>query len=154
MQSGARRAIDRPVPQGHWQTITFVVGLRHDAMVAPFVINGPMTGASFLAYLAQCLVPNLKRDDIVIIDNSKPIRSPVCVKPSKPRARGSVPAGIFARPRPHRAGLRQAQSPSAQGGRAIRSKPLAPNWLPHPNLQCANYLQACRLCCNMIGNMP
>ena len=57
------------VPQGHWQTITFVAGLRHDAMVAPLVINGPMTGASFLAYLEQCLVPTLKRDDIVIIDN-------------------------------------------------------------------------------------
>src|SRR5208283_1516871 len=29
------------VPQGHWQTVTFVAGLRHDGMVAPFVINGP-----------------------------------------------------------------------------------------------------------------
>jgi transposase len=59
------------VPQGHWQTITFVAGLRHDAMVAPFVINGPMNGAIFLAYLEQCLVPALKRDDIVILDNLK-----------------------------------------------------------------------------------
>ena len=46
------------VPQGYWQTVTFVAGLRHDGMVAPFVINGPMTGASFLAYLEQCLVPD------------------------------------------------------------------------------------------------
>jgi hypothetical protein len=37
------------VPQGNWQTITFVAGLRHDAMVVPFVINGAMNGASFLA---------------------------------------------------------------------------------------------------------
>jgi len=57
------------VPQGNWQTITFVAGLRHDAMVAPFVINGAMNGASFLAYLEQCLVPTLKPDDVVIIDN-------------------------------------------------------------------------------------
>jgi transposase len=57
------------VPQSRWQTITFVAGLRHDAIVAPFVINGPMNGASFLAYLEQCLVPTLKRDDVVIIDN-------------------------------------------------------------------------------------
>ena len=27
-------------PQGHWKTITFVAGLRHDKMVAPFVIDG------------------------------------------------------------------------------------------------------------------
>ena len=38
-------------------------------MVAPFVINGAMNGASFLAYLEQCLVPTLKPDDVVIIDN-------------------------------------------------------------------------------------
>jgi len=59
------------VPQGHWQTVTFVAGLRHDGMVAPFVINGAMTGASFVTYLEQCLAPTLKRDDIVIIDNLK-----------------------------------------------------------------------------------
>jgi len=57
------------VPQSHWQTITFVAGLRHDGIVAPFVLNGAMNGASFLAYLEQCLAPTLKRDDVVIIDN-------------------------------------------------------------------------------------
>jgi transposase len=40
-------------------------------MVAPFVINGAMNGACFLAYLEQCLVPTLKPDDVVIIDNLK-----------------------------------------------------------------------------------
>jgi len=59
------------VPQGYWQTVTFVAGLRQDGMVAPLVINGAMTGASFLTYLEQCLVPTLKRGDIVIIDNLK-----------------------------------------------------------------------------------
>ncbi|MGA7787164.1 MAG: IS630 family transposase [Xanthobacteraceae bacterium] len=57
------------VPQGHWKTITFVAGLRHDKMVAPFVVDGPMTRAIFLAYLEQCLRPTLKRCDIVIVDN-------------------------------------------------------------------------------------
>jgi transposase len=64
------RLIDH-VPQSHWQTVTFVAGLRHDRMVAPFVIDGPMTGVSFLAYLEQCLVPTLQRGDIVIVDNLK-----------------------------------------------------------------------------------
>src|SRR3954465_5317547 len=57
------------VPQGYWPPATFVAGLRHDRMVAPFVINGAMNGASFLTYLEQCLVPTLERGDIVIIDN-------------------------------------------------------------------------------------
>jgi transposase len=57
------------VPQGHWKTITFVAGLRQNKMVAPFVVDGPMTRAAFLAYLEQCLRPTLRRGDVVIIDN-------------------------------------------------------------------------------------
>ena len=57
------------VPQEHGKTITFVAGLSHDKMVAPFVVDGPMTRAAFLAYLERCLVPTLKRGDIVMIDN-------------------------------------------------------------------------------------
>jgi len=57
------------VPHGHWKTITLVVGLRHDGMVAPFVIDGPMNGTIFLAYVEQCLAPTLDRRDVVIMDN-------------------------------------------------------------------------------------
>ena len=57
------------VPQGHWKTVTFVAALRHDKMVAPMVIDGPMNGETFLAYVEQCLAPTLKRDDIVVLDN-------------------------------------------------------------------------------------
>jgi transposase len=57
------------VPHGHWKTITFVAGLRHNGITAPFVLDGPMNGESFLAYVEQCLVPTLKRKDIVIMDN-------------------------------------------------------------------------------------
>src|SRR5260370_42118773 len=38
-------------------------------MVAPFVLEGAMNGPIFLAYVKQCLVPTVKRGDIVIIDN-------------------------------------------------------------------------------------
>jgi transposase len=54
---------------GQWKTITFVAGLRHRAMVAPFVFEGAINGPMFLAYVKQCLVPTLKRSDIVIMDN-------------------------------------------------------------------------------------
>ena len=56
-------------PHGHWQTLTFVAGLRHDAMVAPFVLDGAMNGEMFRAYIEQALAPTLKPKDIVIMDN-------------------------------------------------------------------------------------
>jgi transposase len=57
------------VPWGHWKTMTFVAGLRHDAITAPFVIDCAMTGAIFAAYIRQCLVPTLLPGDIVVMDN-------------------------------------------------------------------------------------
>lgn len=57
------------VPQGAWKTITFVAALRHNKMVAPMVLDGPINGAAFVAYIEQCLVATLNRGDIVVIDN-------------------------------------------------------------------------------------
>jgi transposase len=57
------------VPHGHWKTTTFVAGLRCSEITAPFVIDRPMNGAIFLAYIHQCLVPTLTRGDIVVMDN-------------------------------------------------------------------------------------
>ena len=57
------------VPQGHWRTPTFIAALRYDHIAAPCVIDGPINGESFLAYIEQILVPTLKPGDVVIIDN-------------------------------------------------------------------------------------
>ena len=54
---------------GNWKTITFIAGLRHDRVTAPFVVEGPMNGEMFRAYVEQFLAPTLKRDDIVFMDN-------------------------------------------------------------------------------------
>ena len=59
------------VPLGRWETITFVAALRHNKMVAPMVIEGAMTGEMFLAYVENCLVPTLRRNDIVMMDNCR-----------------------------------------------------------------------------------
>jgi len=59
------------VPLGAWQTITFVAALRHNIMTAPMVVDGAMTGEMFLAYIEQCLVPTLRRNDIVVMDNCR-----------------------------------------------------------------------------------
>jgi transposase len=57
------------VPHGHWKTTTFVVGLRASGLVAPTVVDGPMTGDVFVAYVQQQLVPTLRPGDVVVMDN-------------------------------------------------------------------------------------
>jgi len=57
------------VPQGHWQTTTFVGALRQRELVAPMVADGPMDGEMFRAYVDRFLVPVLRPGDIVILDN-------------------------------------------------------------------------------------
>ncbi len=56
-------------PFGHWRTLTFLAALRHDRIDAPCVLDGPINGLSFTAYVEQFLVPTLKPGDIVIMDN-------------------------------------------------------------------------------------
>jgi transposase len=56
-------------PWGHWKITTFVAGLRASGLVAPMVLDGPMTGEVFRAYVEQVLVPDLQPDDVVVLDN-------------------------------------------------------------------------------------
>ena len=57
------------VPRRRWRTLTFLAALRHDRIDAPCVLDGPVDGPSFLAYVEQILVPALKPGDIVVMDN-------------------------------------------------------------------------------------
>ena len=57
------------VPHGRWQTLTFIAALRHDRLTAPCLLDGPINGEGFLAYVTQFLVPTLNPGDIVIMDN-------------------------------------------------------------------------------------
>lgn len=57
------------VPHGHWKTTTLVAGLRLTGMVAPMVLDGPINGDAFQAYVDQVLIPELRPGDIVIMDN-------------------------------------------------------------------------------------
>lgn len=56
-------------PFGRWRTLTFLAALRSDRIDAPCVVDGPIDGRSFLAYVEQILVPTLKPGDIVLLDN-------------------------------------------------------------------------------------
>lgn len=43
-------------PHGHRKTTTLVAGLRMTGMVAPMVLDGPINGDWFQAYVRQVLV--------------------------------------------------------------------------------------------------
>jgi transposase len=58
-----------PIPHGHWKTTTFTGALRLSGMTAPFVLDGPMNGIAFQAYVQQVLIPTLAPGDIIVLDN-------------------------------------------------------------------------------------
>jgi transposase len=144
------------VPLGEWQTITFVAALRHNKMTAPMVIDGPMTGEMFRAYVEQCLVPTLRRNDIVVMDNYR-AHKVAGIREAIEKARATVrylpkyspdlnpiemPYSKF------KALLRKVRS-------AHRSRALPSNSLVRATARCSGMrqlLQACRLCFNMTGN--
>ena len=77
------------VLHGNWKTTTFIAALRHDRVTAPFVLDGPMNGEMFKAYVEQFLAPTLKRNDIVFMDNAS-VHKVVGVEEAI-EARGAIP---------------------------------------------------------------
>ena len=63
-----RRLIAK-APHGKWRTLTFLAALRCDRIDAPCVIDGPINGTSFTAWVQQFLAPGLEPGDIVVMDN-------------------------------------------------------------------------------------
>ena len=57
------------VPQGKWQTATFLAALRNNRVDAPCLFEGPINGERFRADVDQVLAPTLKSGDVVILDN-------------------------------------------------------------------------------------
>jgi transposase len=68
-RSPSARRLVASVPHGHWRTTTFIAGLRQTGIMAPLVLDGPMTGRAFRAYVEQCLAPALAPGDVVVLDN-------------------------------------------------------------------------------------
>ena len=64
------RVYDR-VPHGHWCTTTMVAAIGATGAKAPFVFDGAMDSEAFRAYVEHVLVPELKANDIVVLDNLK-----------------------------------------------------------------------------------
>jgi transposase len=57
------------IPQGHYQTSTLIAAIRLKGPCAPWLFEGAMNGEMFLAWVRQGLVPALRKDDLVIMDN-------------------------------------------------------------------------------------
>ncbi|MGI9462795.1 MAG: hypothetical protein ACR2OM_02585 [Aestuariivirgaceae bacterium] len=51
------------IPHGHWKTLTFIAGLRHDGLTAPWVIDGAMDGDAFVKYIKTQLAPKQNIQD-------------------------------------------------------------------------------------------
>jgi transposase len=68
-RSPSARRLVAAVPHGHWRTTTFIAGLRQSGVVAPLVLDGPITGPAFRAYVEQFLAPSLAPGDVVVLDN-------------------------------------------------------------------------------------
>ena len=64
------------VPHGHWSTTTLVAAMSRGRVLAPLVLDGPMDGMAFEAYVEQALIPALPAEAIVVMDNLGAHKSP------------------------------------------------------------------------------
>jgi len=70
-------------PMGGWKTQTFIAGLREQSLVAPWVLDGPMTRVAFETYVETQLTAQLNPGDVVILDNlssHKSAKASECLK--------------------------------------------------------------------------
>jgi DDE superfamily endonuclease len=122
------RRLAAAVPHGHWRTTTFVAGLRQSGVIAPLVLDGPMTGPAFRAYVEQFLAPALAPGDVVVLDN---LAAHKVDGARRGRSLAPLPAALFAGSQPDRAAVRQAQGPVTQGRGAHPGRALVDHRPPH-----------------------
>jgi len=114
-------------PHGHRKTTTLVAGLRITAMVAPMVLDGPINGDWFEAYVARCWYPNCGSATSSSWTICRATSAPRRVSGSKQQARRcafclpTVPTSTRLK-RPSRASRR-----CSEDRRAHRQRPLRPD---------------------------
>jgi transposase len=63
-----QRAIGH-VPRGHRPHIVWIATLTADGLGASLVVDGPMDGRVFVAFVERVLVPSLRPGQVVVLDN-------------------------------------------------------------------------------------
>jgi transposase len=96
-------------PHGHWKTLTFIAALRQDRIDAPWVIDGPINGETFLLYVEKILAPTLSPGDVVVLDNLRSHKGKAARAIVSQRRPPLFPAA--AQPRSHLAKGRPAPRP-------------------------------------------
>jgi len=56
-------------PLSGWHSFTMLSAIRWDGPFAPLLLDGPLDGESFAAWLEQMLIPALRPGDVVVMDN-------------------------------------------------------------------------------------
>lgn len=56
-------------PESHWSVVTLIAAMRLTGMVAPMTIPAATDGEIFRAYVKHFLVAELRRGDVVVMDN-------------------------------------------------------------------------------------
>src|SRR5262245_50821027 len=142
------------VPLGHWETMTFVAGLRHNGIVAPMLIKGAMNGEIFLAYLEQCLAPTLRRGDIVVIDNLCSQGRWCGGAHRGDRCKPALAAAVFPGLQSHRDRVSCAEGIPAQSCGSNHRRSVETHRLVHSDpwqTSVHGILQACRICATLTG---
>lgn len=57
------------VPCGNWNTTTLIAAMRKSGPIAPMLLEGATNADAFLTWLRELLVPDLRKGDIVVMDN-------------------------------------------------------------------------------------
>jgi hypothetical protein len=107
-----------------WKTTSFIGALTLRGFIAPFVLDGPNNGDASETHVAKVLVPELRPDAILVMDNLSSHkglrvseltegrgREPATCRPAHPTSNQSKT-------------LRQAQGAAAQGLRTIHRRPV------------------------------
>jgi DDE superfamily endonuclease len=112
------------VPHGHWRTTTFVAGLRQSGVIAPLVLDGPMSGPAFRAYIEQFLAPALGPGDVVVLDNLAAHKVDGVRQALAAAGASLLYLPPYSPDLPDRAALRQTQGAVAQGRGAHQGRAL------------------------------
>jgi hypothetical protein len=141
-------------PHGHWHSMTFIAALRHDRIEAPFVLDGPVNGTSFQAYIEQVLVPTLAPAMWWSWTISDSTRGRPSARPSGRQTRTCSVFRLTARISTQQSGLCKAETDAARDVRANSRSDMAQNWRfsrPLYPKRMRNPSRQCRICFKLIS---